>query len=121
MELGGASYPPRHRGHDILPTQGVSLCPLLQGRSLVRPKPIFWELQGRYAMRDGPWKLLGREDHPWELYDISRDRCELHDLAAAQPQRVRTMAAAHAAWAQRCGVQSWKQIRPTLVNVPGIG
>ena len=41
---------------------------------------------------------------PWELYDMEADRTELHDLAAAHPDRVADMARQYDAWAARCGV-----------------
>ncbi len=37
----------------------------------------------------------------WQLFDFRTDRTELHDLAAAQPQRVKDMAAQWEAWAER--------------------
>lgn len=119
-DVGGAEYPRRLQGREILPMEGVSFVPLLQGRKSPRTKPIFWELEGRHAMRDGRWKLVGREDAPWELYDLSRDRSELHNLAGAQSERVQAMTASYESWAHRCGVQSWNKISPTLSNIPGI-
>ncbi|MBL9214388.1 MAG: arylsulfatase [Opitutaceae bacterium] len=121
VDLGQASYPTQFKGHAIQPMEGVSFRPLLEGRQATRQRPIFWELEGRYAMRAGPWKLIGQEDKPWELYDLSRDRTELRNLAAEQPERLQKMAADHTAWAQRIGVQSWKQVKPTMVNIPGVG
>ena len=120
VELGGAKYPRRYQDRDIWPMEGVSLAPCLRGKQSPRAIPIFWELEGRRAMRDGPWKLLGREDDSWELYDLSADRCELHDLAGPQPERVRAMANKYETWARRCGVKRWKEISPHLSNVPGI-
>jgi arylsulfatase len=34
------------------------------------------------------------KDAEWELYDLAKDRAEANNLAATQPERVRTMAAA---------------------------
>ena len=34
------------------------------------------------------WKLIATgDDGPWELYDLAKDRCEQHNLAAANPDR----------------------------------
>ncbi len=38
---------------------------------------------------------------------MEADRTELHDLASAQPERVKAMAAMWDAWAKRIGVQPW--------------
>ena len=46
------------------------------------------------------------ERKPWELYDIDADRSEQHDLAAAQPERVREMSAKWDAYAARANVLS---------------
>ncbi len=40
-----------------------------------------------------------------ELYDMERDRTEMHDLAAQQPDRVKAMAAQWDAWARGANVQ----------------
>jgi arylsulfatase len=58
-------------------------------------------------MRLGSWKLVSKHQGAWELYDIDTDRTEQRDLAAAQPERVRTMAAQWQVWADRVGVEPW--------------
>ena len=64
-------------------------------------------------MRVGDWKLVrfGRRG-AWELYDLLADRTEQHDLAAAEPQRVRELAAQWEAWAERA------QVRPEPAAEP---
>ena len=45
-------------------------------------------------MRVGDWKLVAKgKEGPWELYDLSVDRCESHDLAAKNPEKVRELSA----------------------------
>ena len=41
---------------------------------------------------------------PWELYDMAKDRTELHNLAAQEPEKVTDMAAKWDVWARRCNV-----------------
>ena len=43
------------------------------------------------AIRVGNWKLVAAKDDPWELYDLSQDRSEMHDLAASHPDKVREL------------------------------
>ncbi len=50
---------------------------------------------------------MAAQNRPWELYDLSTDHTELADLAAKQPERVKTMAAAWDQWAQQSGVLPW--------------
>ena len=43
----------------------------------------------------GNWKLVSAQDNgsQWELYDLGKDRSEMHDLSAQQPERARRMEA----------------------------
>ena len=86
---------------------GVNMAPMLTGRRQSRT-PIFWEHEGSRAVREGKWKItaVGPEG-AWELYDIDADRSELHNLAAAQPARVRRMAAQWEQWARDNKVLPW--------------
>lgn len=68
---------------------------------------MFWEHEGNAAMRDGRWKLVSRFPDAWELYDMEADRTEMHNLAAAQPNRVKEMATAYRLWAKRVGTMPW--------------
>ena len=71
-------------------------------------RPIFWEHEGSRAVRDGKWKLVAvYPKGAWELYDIDSDRSELTNLAATQPDRVKTMAAQWERWAKQNQVIPW--------------
>lgn len=115
LDLAGVTYPKEFSGEQIKPLQGVSLVPALKGRSLNRRQPIFWEHEGNRAVRDGKWKLVAKENQPWELYNMEQDRSELNDLAAANPQRVKELAAKWDAWAARADVLplgAWRANEP---------
>jgi len=107
VDLGGASYPKEWNGNAIQPMEGISLKAAFKGEPLNRPQPIFWEHEGNRAIRIGDWKLVSKHPGGWELYNIPADRTEMNDLAAAQPDRVKDMAAQWEAWAQRVGVAPW--------------
>lgn len=119
LDAAGAKYPSRLGDRELTPAEGVSLRSLLRGETGPRGRPIFWELEGQRAMRDGTWKLIGKEDQPWELYDVAADRDELVDLARQEPDRVARMTSAWEAWARKCGVQRWKEISPGMENLKG--
>ena len=61
------------------------------------------------VIRAGDWKLVGHGDpanlKDWELYNLANDRTEIHNLAAASPQRVERMARAWQDWAKRTGLK----------------
>ena len=66
---------------------------------------LYWEHEGNAAVRAGDLKLVRRgRAGAWELYDLKADRTELRDLAAAQPDKVRELAAKWEAWALRAQV-----------------
>jgi arylsulfatase len=107
VDLAGANYPRTFKGRDIVPMQGRSMAPAFHGQPLRRDKPIFFEHEGNRAVRDGKWKLVARFRQPWQLFDMSVDRTEQHDLAARQPALVRKMAAQWDDWAARSYVDPW--------------
>jgi arylsulfatase A-like enzyme len=54
--------------------------------------------------RKGKWKIVSKYPGGWELHDMERDRTEMHDLAAEQPEKVQEMKALCEAWARRADV-----------------
>ena len=85
--LAGAELPAR--------VEGVNLIPYLTGKKTDSPhRTLFWRQGGRAGLRHGDWKLVrmgGRKSQgsaAWELFDLSTDISEQHDLAASQPERV---------------------------------
>jgi arylsulfatase A-like enzyme len=105
-ELAGATYPATDaNGKPILAMQGVSLVPAFGGSALERKAPIFFEHEVNRALRMGQWKLVAKGlDGAWELYDMQKDRTEMHDLAGEQPQRVKELAAMWDNWARQSNV-----------------
>jgi arylsulfatase len=112
VDLSGAMYPAQRKGADVLPYEGTSLRPALEGKPLPRQGPLFWEHEGNRAVRDGKWKLVSKHPQGWELYDVDADRTELTDLSSREPERTRTMAAQWDVWAKRVGVQPWPVAKP---------
>ncbi len=106
-EIAGAEYPIQFAGQAIQPLEGTSLVAAFAGQPLQRDEPIFWEHEGNRAVRLGDWKLVSMHLLGWELYDMAADRTEQHDLAAGDPQRVKSMSALWHAWAGRVGVLPW--------------
>jgi len=107
VDVAGATYPKQVKDQKITPMEGVSLAPTFAGEKLPE-RAIFWEHEGNRAVRQGKWKLVAKGPRgPWELYDMVADRTELNDLAAEQPARVKQLAAAWQAYAERALVLPW--------------
>jgi arylsulfatase A-like enzyme len=71
---------------------GVDLFPFLMGEKAESPHEyLFWKKENRGAVRYGDWKLLRFPDRPAELYDLSKDISEKHDLATENPELVRQL------------------------------
>ena len=116
LDVAGAEYPSDFKGRAVLPMEGRSLKPLLVGAAQDQsgadsPRALFWEHQGNKAVRLGDWKAVAQGRGDWELYDLNRDRAEMHDLAARHPQKARELAALWHAWAERCGVWEWDDLQ----------
>jgi arylsulfatase len=104
VHVAGAEYPKQFGGQEIQPMEGVSLAPAFEGKPLERENPIYWEHEGNRAIRDGKWKLVAKENRPWELYDMEAHRTELNDLAAEQPELIKELETKWDAYAERAAV-----------------
>lgn len=64
-------------------TDGVSFLPSLLGMSgQVEHEYLYWEYGKQRAVRMNDWKAYQSGDAQWELYDLSEDVEEKHDVAA---------------------------------------
>ena len=96
IDLAGATYPHEFKGHEITPTVGSSILPILQGIQETGTQNLyFWEHFGSNAIRKENWKLVKLDKYSqWELYNLSNDRTETNDLAERYPQKVKELEAA---------------------------
>ncbi|HEY3321478.1 MAG TPA: arylsulfatase [Planctomycetota bacterium] len=107
VDVAGAKYPEEFSGEKIQPMEGRSLVPAFDGKAIER-EAIFWEHEGNRALRVGKMKLVAKGPQgPWELYDMEKDRTEMHDLAAAQPEKVKELTALWEKWATRTKATPW--------------
>ncbi|KAI3610225.1 Arylsulfatase (plasmid) [Cupriavidus necator H850] len=111
LALAGVQAPTQtYRGRPIAPMRGNSMLPFLTGqRAAVHVEfRMGWELNGRKAMRQGNWKIV-QANAPWgkdrwELFDLSKDRAELNDLAASRPDKLKELVAAYEDYRRENGV-----------------
>jgi arylsulfatase len=100
LEVAGASYPRTVNGQQPPPLMGKSWVKLLAGEE-ESPRSdqdyLAWEIFGNCAVRQGDWKLrwqykpYGTQE--WELFNLAEDVGERHDLAAAQPDKLKALLA----------------------------
>ena len=112
VDISGAKYPATKNDQAVFPYEGNSLLPTFQHPETTKSRMLCWEHEGNKAIRQGDWKLVKENGHKWELYDLSQDRSELHDLVKSEPQRVETMSREWDAWAERVGVVPWDDLPP---------
>jgi arylsulfatase len=105
VDLSGAKYPEKfHNDQEIRPLEGKSLQPLFTGGAIER-EALYWEHEGNRAVRRGNFKLVAKgAKGKWELYDISRDRSEQHDLSTQKPELTQELAAMWQRYAERAFV-----------------
>ena len=106
-----------------LKLDGTSVAGLLTGGRPLPARTLFWGYNQRYAVREGPWKLVvnqpddaakgkgkqkkaaGSGATGVALYHLGNDLGERTNLAAQEPARVQRMQAALAAWQKDVGAK----------------
>ncbi|NML30228.1 arylsulfatase [Paraburkholderia antibiotica] len=102
LQMAGVAQETTYKGKPVPTLQGRSMLHCwTEGGDEIHPLDHVtgWEMQGRYALRAGSWKLV-HTNRPWgsggwELYDLADDPGETRDLAEA---RVDTVSALLRAW-----------------------
>lgn len=89
--------------------EGQTLLPVFTKDS-TQPRTLFWEHEGNRAVRQGDYKLVAQHSTPWELYNMRKDRNELHDLSRSMPQKAAELKKLYEAWAHRVGAKQWDEV-----------
>ena len=97
---------------ELLPTDGVSLLPLIKQSGTIVRESLFWHYP-HYAnqggkpggiVRSGEWKLVELyEEGRRELFHVAKDVSESRNLSEQEPDRVRELAEKLAAWRKSVG------------------
>ena len=99
LEAAGAEYPAEQDGREILPMEGKSLLPAIEGKA-TPPRTLVFEHERNAALMEGDWKLVGQRVIKkdglapaaiWELYNLKMDPAEQRDLSKDEPERVARM------------------------------
>ncbi len=102
-ELVGVEPPESYRGVPQLPVTGTSMASTFDAANAAeatRHSVQYFEMMGHRAMYVDGWKAVTRhqagtsfDDDRWELYDLTVDPSECHDLAGEQPDRLAALVA----------------------------
>ncbi|KAF7557692.1 hypothetical protein G7Z17_g451 [Cylindrodendrum hubeiense] len=112
MDLAGVPTPGRtYNGRQVEPMAGATWVPYLTGKSKEIHDADYvtgWELFGRRAVRQGPWKAIyipwpfGPEK--WQLFNVLDDPGETNDLGEGQPEKLKEMMGLYEEYCRQNGV-----------------
>jgi arylsulfatase A-like enzyme len=89
---------------------GVDLTPFVNGQSGTPHDALYWRTGARHAARAGNWKLLKTDEMKSDqLFDLSTDPGEKHDLAATQPAKLKEMQELYAKWDAQMAKPLWEE------------
>ncbi len=89
---------------------GVNLVPYLRGEEDGTPHEVlYWRFGDQMAIRKGDWKLLKSRGDGMELYDLSKDLGEEHDLAAEQVEKAEELLSTWEAWDEQLIAPRWRK------------
>ena len=97
LSMAGIDHPaPQYKGREVVPMRGVNMMPFIGGTSPRIHKEDFiqgWETAGRAALRHGNFKIVfipkPKGPEKWQLYDLSIDPGEVHDLSDMPQHKTR--------------------------------
>ena len=68
----GLTKPATSNSNWVLPIEGLSLFPILQGRQRTPHSTLYWHFSGSKVIRQGKWKLVwDKWSKQWELFNIN--------------------------------------------------
>ncbi|KAF3407093.1 hypothetical protein DPV78_000998 [Talaromyces pinophilus] len=126
LDLAGIPAPGNlFRGREVASIRGKSWVPLISDRTadidIYDPDTdiVGWEQLGIAAVRVGNWKAVflppPRGEGKWELYDLSKDKGEIHNLAENHPEKMTEMIAHYERYYQESGMfDAYEQYQSAL-------
>lgn len=91
---------------------GVDIMPLLTGKTTKAPHDrLMWRYGQQWAIREGDWKLESDGVGAPELYNLSSDIGEANNLAAKNPDKVKSLQAAYNEWNAQLIPPKWSKQR----------
>ena len=100
LAIAGTMHPgTQYRGKPVEPVRGVSMLPMLTGKTKAIHKEdevLGWELFGYRSVRQGDWKIVWDQaakpaERRWALFNVTKDPSEQHDLSSTMPDKLAEM------------------------------
>ena len=99
VDVGGGQWPEEFGGEKIAPLPGKSLRPILLGEQRAPHEALYFQLFDHRAVITGDMKLVSDWGRPWELFNLTTDRTELHDLKKVEPEHAARLEKLWSGWA----------------------
>lgn len=99
MHINNLKYPKTYQENKLTSLDGESFLPIIKNKSKIGRDGIFFEhAKGKAYIKNG-WKLVMKTNgSEWELYQLSKDKNEITNLAALKPETVKIMRMAWEKW-----------------------
>ena len=109
LELAKAEHPSTHKGHSVLPMQGISLLPeFTSNQGALDDREFGFEIYGMSTYRSGAWKInklpIPYGTGKWQLYNLQNDLSEQTDLADKNKDKLNELIDKYAVYATKNGI-----------------
>jgi arylsulfatase A-like enzyme len=91
---------PTPKGHTL---DGMDLMPLLRNHAVAHDRVLHWLFGNAWAVRQGPWKLIGRSETALSLVNLEDDLAETGNSLREQPERLDRLMRLHRRWIEAVG------------------
>jgi hypothetical protein len=75
----------------VIQIDGMNIMPILKGNTKVCDRTLPWLFANSWAVRKGPWKLIGKGQSSDTLVNLAKDIGEKHNHLKDQPERVKQL------------------------------
>lgn len=87
---------------DKRPIDGISLLPMLEGKEVIRPKPLPFMHKGKAAWIQEDIKYIYKAGKIVEIYNLRKDRFEQHNLIYKYPEKIKEISNLIKQWNLSC-------------------
>ena len=96
-KIAGMAPPPDHQ------LDGIDILPLLRDETVRIDRVLHWRFGDSWAVRSGPWKLIGKGEASVALFDLEKDLEEQNDLLENQQEKAAELMQHHRQWVESVG------------------